>query len=66
MQIRFNELLLETTASNLELLLEEKALLHKTGIAVALNDLVIQRARWQATALNEHDTVLVITAAAGG
>lgn len=66
MQLQFNDQHIETLASNLHELLEEKALLAKTGIAVAINDRVIQRSQWVDKQLNEHDVILVITAAAGG
>jgi len=66
MQLKFNDQHIETLASNLQELLEENGLLSKTGIAVAINDRVIQRSQWADKQLNEQDVVLVITAAAGG
>lgn len=66
MQLQFNDQQIETPASSLYELLEEQALLAKTGIAVAINDRVIQRSQWADKQLNEHDVILVITAAAGG
>lgn len=66
MQVQFNDQFIETTASTLLGLLEEQALSAKTGIAVAVNDLVVQRHLWESKTLNEQDVVLVITAAAGG
>jgi sulfur carrier protein len=66
MQLKLNDQHIETLASSLHELLEEKAFLHKTGIAVAVNDRVIQRSQWAEKQLNEQDVVLVITAAAGG
>lgn len=36
------------------------------GIAVAVNDEVVRRGAWEATALNEGDRVEVITARQGG
>lgn len=66
MQIRFNEQTIQTGASHLQGLLEEHGLSAKTGIAVAVNDTVVQRARWETHLLTENDTILVITAAAGG
>lgn len=66
MQLKLNDQHIETLASSLHELLEEKAFLHKTGIAVAVNDRVIQRSQWVEKQLNEQDVVLVITAAAGG
>jgi thiamine biosynthesis protein ThiS len=66
MQLQFNDQLIETEASCLGALLEENGLSGKTGIAVAVNDAVIRRAGWEHYLLKENDTILVITAAAGG
>ena len=66
MQVQFNDQHIETTASNLQELLEEMMLSTKTGIAVAVNDFVVQRPLWNTKSLNEQDVILVITAAAGG
>ena len=66
MQLTFNDQVIQSEASTLKELLEEQQLSHKTGIAVAVNDRVVQRARWEAEILSEHDVILVITAAAGG
>ncbi|HEY9473785.1 MAG TPA: sulfur carrier protein ThiS [Mycobacteriales bacterium] len=37
-----------------------------TGVAVAVNDTVVHRGAWQATALDDGDRVEVITAVQGG
>ena len=66
MQVQFNNQQIETTASNLLELIEEMSLSSKTGIAVAVNDCVVQRPLWNTKTLHEQDVVLVITAAAGG
>ena len=66
MKITVNNTDIETQAGNLEQLLSELSLLEKTGIAVAVNEMVIQRAKWNQHPLSERDDVLVITAAAGG
>jgi sulfur carrier protein len=66
MQLTFNDRLIETQASELKGLLEENGLSGKTGIAVAINDRVIQRSQWETHRLEENDNILVITAAAGG
>lgn len=66
MQLQFNDALIDTSSSTLQELLEEYALSSRNGIAVAVNDKVIQRANWSSQQLNEKDVVLVITAAAGG
>ena len=66
MQLKLNDQHIEKQASNLYELMEEKAFLSKTGIAVAINDRVIRREQWADKQLSENDVVLVITAAAGG
>ena len=38
----------------------------RTGVAVALNEEVVRRTQWAATALNEGDTVEVLRATQGG
>ncbi len=38
----------------------------RTGLAVALNDEVVRRARWPETPLNDGDTVEVLRAVQGG
>ncbi|MFD5269772.1 sulfur carrier protein ThiS [Streptomyces sp. NPDC058335] len=37
-----------------------------TGVAAALNETVVPRARWSATALSDGDRVEVLTAVQGG
>lgn len=66
MQIQFNDQTIATRASHLQELLDEHGLSAKTGIAVAVNDRVVQRSQWETHLLNEQDVILVITAAAGG
>lgn len=66
MQLQFNNEPITTTASTLQELLTEKGLFTKNGIAVAVNDSVVQRTKWELHILHENDSVLVITAAAGG
>jgi sulfur carrier protein len=38
----------------------------RTGIAVAVNDEVVPRARWDATTVREADRIEVLTAVQGG
>jgi thiamine biosynthesis protein ThiS len=38
----------------------------KTGTAIAVNDKLVRRQQWQATQLNEGDTIVIIKAAYGG
>ncbi len=50
----------------IRLLLEEMQLSQKSGIAVALNQKVIPRDKWNQTVLEESDNVLLIKASQGG
>ena len=38
----------------------------RKGVAVAVNDEVVPRSRWDSTALRDHDRVEVLTASQGG
>ena len=38
----------------------------RKGVAVAVNDEVVPRSRWDKTALTDHDRVEVLTASQGG
>lgn len=38
----------------------------KKGVAVALNETIIPREKWETTYLSENDEILIITAAQGG
>jgi len=51
-----------TTVADLVVLLEER----RDGVAVALNEEVVPRSRWQSTTLHDRDRVEVLTAAGGG
>jgi len=66
MRLFFNEHPMETGSASLLEMLDEQRLSEKKGIAVAVNDAVIPRSRWEETLLAENDSILVITAAAGG
>ncbi|WP_462318787.1 sulfur carrier protein ThiS [Marinilabilia sp.] len=52
--------------ASLYVLLEEKGLDRKKGIAVAVNNKVIKAAEWPSRQLSENDKVLVISATKGG
>lgn len=39
---------------------------HQSGIAVAIDDVVIPKAEWPGTLVNENADVLIITATQGG
>jgi len=53
-------------AATLETLIAELGLAGRGGMAVAVNDSVVQRARWVEQTLAEGDRVLVIRATQGG
>lgn len=47
-------------------LLELTGQLHLGGLAVAVNEMVIPKGKWQQTALTSTDKVLIIKASQGG
>ncbi|MFV0522601.1 MAG: sulfur carrier protein ThiS [Mangrovibacterium sp.] len=47
-------------------LLESKEITAKSGIAVAVNNVVINSSKWQSKILSENDKILVISATKGG
>ncbi len=53
-------------AATLETLIAELGLAGRGGLAVAVNDSVVPRARWAGQTLAEGDRVLVIRATQGG
>ncbi len=67
MRIHLNDTPRELPApATLATLARELGLAERRGVAVALNDAVVPRASWPATALSEGDRVLVIQATQGG
>ncbi|EDM45652.1 sulfur transfer protein involved in thiamine biosynthesis [unidentified eubacterium SCB49] len=64
--IDFNSESTVTTCTSLFKLLEEKQLVNKTGIAVAVNQNIIPKSNWNSTSLQSNDSILVITATQGG
>jgi sulfur carrier protein len=55
-----------TSGTGLLSLLEEMALACRPGLAVAVNNEVVPRARWTDQKLHEGDRVLIIQASQGG
>ena len=51
---------------NLEALMAMEIPEKKKGIAVALNNRIIPKSSWPETALNNKDSILIITATQGG
>jgi thiamine biosynthesis protein ThiS len=67
MQIFINDkIVLIDKNTSLQDVLQQENLLHKQGIAVAVNTSIIQRKVWEALILKEGDRVDVITAFYGG
>lgn len=66
MKVFLNKESIEIDSNKLIILLQETGFAEKTGIAVALNDMVIPRSKWETKELSENDQVTVITATAGG
>jgi len=57
---------IDRDASLLALLEKFELGVDSTGVAVAINDAVVPRARWSQTTLGEGDTVEIIHAVQGG
>ena len=68
LQLTLNGSPLVTSSVTLTLLelLQQQQLSEKKGIAVAVNNQVVPKAQWKATALQNKDNVLVIEATQGG
>lgn len=65
MNITINSKATNTQSENLAQLAAELDLPQK-GVAVAVNNRMIPRTDWEATALAENDNVVIIKAACGG
>ena len=66
MIVKFNGEIVSIQVDFLGELLQEKGLMEKTGMAVAINSAVVSKSKWATTELQENDEILLITAAAGG
>lgn len=66
MKVFLNKESLSVDSNKLINLLKENNFADKSGIAVALNDVVVPRSKWETKELSENDQVTVITATAGG
>lgn len=67
MKVKVNSNWLELTDQHLLVaILEKLSLTGKSGIAVAVNSIVVPRKEWPLFKLNEHDEVIIIEAAQGG
>ena len=64
--LNFNNQSITTEAKSLKDLLAEKSMAEKSGIAVAVNQIIIQKTNWDDTLLQQNDSILIITATQGG
>ena len=65
MKIRVNNKEVETGACHLQKLSQELEL-PSSGIAVAVNNRMIPRAKWEHFEINENDELIIIKAVCGG
>jgi sulfur carrier protein len=65
-QIDYNGILENFEGTSLKDLLNQKEILAKSGVAIAVNNEVISKLNWENHQLQNEDKILVITAAAGG
>ncbi|MBL4624227.1 MAG: sulfur carrier protein ThiS [Flavobacteriales bacterium] len=66
MKIILNNEEIITASCTLLDVLSERSLHKKTGIAVALNQTVIQKSNWETTKVQTNDSIMIITATQGG
>lgn len=66
MKVQLNNEVVEITSDKLQELITSKSLQDKKGIALAINEEIIPRDKWDSTSLNENDKILIITATQGG
>jgi len=69
MKVKLNSSIIEISDNTTlkELLQKELNITpEKKGIAVAINETIIPREKWETTYLYENDEILIITAAQGG
>jgi len=69
MKVKLNSSIIEISDNTTlkELLQKELNITpEKKGIAVAINETIIPREKWETTYLSENDEILIITAAQGG
>ncbi|SFT80725.1 sulfur carrier protein ThiS [Lishizhenia tianjinensis] len=66
MKVKFNNTEVETSAQTVLAFLAEQGMENKTGIAVALNSSIVSKSNWSTQNIQEQDSIMVITATAGG
>ena len=52
--------------NTLFIVLEQRGLALRTGVAVAVNNIVVPKSNWDNTLLNDGDKILIISATKGG
>ncbi|MEM9992344.1 MAG: sulfur carrier protein ThiS [Bacteroidota bacterium] len=55
-----------SAATSITTLLSVLQVQQQTGIAIAINDVVVPRPEWPTTLVNNQDDILIITATQGG
>lgn len=63
--INDNPILLPDEVNTISRLVEHEQI-SKAGTAIALNDKIVARSKWDSTCIKENDKIVVITAAFGG
>ncbi len=66
MRLTVNGEELISSANTIESLLRETGRQDSRGLAVAINEEVVQRSKWPTTTLKEDDNILILTATQGG
>ncbi len=67
MKVKINNQIHELEdAQTIEKTLEQLNKLEATGIAVAINDVVIPKMQWKAHLIQDQDEMLIVTATQGG
>jgi len=66
MKLILNGNTIDVESETLSGVLQSQGLLEKKGIAVAVNQSVVQKVNWQEFKLKENDNIMIITATQGG
>lgn len=65
MKVNINKKTTETKATNVKELADELHL-PAAGVAVAISNVMIPRARWESTEVKENDDIVIVKAFCGG
>lgn len=66
MEVIINQHIFNTDSENLEPILFAYGIKNRQGIAVAVNNKVIPKSRWNTHKISVHDSITIIKAAQGG